>query len=177
MKVFVSASAGSADLVPRLADQLKSNGIDTSTSLSPSEAGTSPDSSAAMLQNLHSCDTFLLLIDSSRPRTPAQDMEWRASLEAAWSDSKKKLIPVLIGDVEVPNFVRSSVRPGEPIEAIRVKDPSRDWSDVTTQLVKVFKDEASLGSIAQNFNSTAQDRAAQKKRLDYLKSAAEKFKS
>ena len=180
MKVFIShshASGGNEKLVSDLVDQLKSIGITTSTGVSSSETAEGPSSNAALLhQDLQTCDKVLLLIDSARPRTAWQDLEWRASLEAVWTDPRKKLIPVLIGHVEVPNFVRSSVRPGEAIEAIRVEDLKRDWSEVTTKLVKAFKDEASLESVAENFNSTTQDRAAQDERLSYVKSAAEKFK-
>jgi len=42
-----------------------------------------------------------------------QELEWQAALEAKWNDPEKNLIPVLIGQAEVPNFLRGVTSKGQ----------------------------------------------------------------
>jgi hypothetical protein len=177
MKVFISYphdSPSSKKLMVQLADRLNDCGITTWTGVSPEKTA---DPEAAVQQNhraLQSSDKVLLLVDTFYPKSKWEDRERRALLETAWSDPEK-LIPVLIGDVEVPTFLRSAVRPGKPFTAIRLEDPKRDWGDVVDKLVKVFNEHAALSTVAKNFNSTKQDRAEQQERLSYVRETARHF--
>jgi hypothetical protein len=180
MKIFISyphSSAGSKKLVANLAEKLKGHGITAWTGLAPEQEASPVRSLSQIASDMVSCDKFLLVIDSAQPKTEAQDFEWRSSLEAVWSDSKKRLIPILIGDVEMPNFIRSAVPAGQPVEAIRIDDPRRDWSQVADKLVSVLEERSDLSTVAQNFSSTEEDRAQQNERLAYVKSTAQAFKA
>ena len=177
MKVFISyahASAASKKLVSRLADKMREHGISAWADVA-SAPGLEP--TETLRRSIASCDKFVLLIDSAQAKSEAQDFEWRTSLEAVWSDPQKRLIPILIGDVEVPNFVRSTVRAGEPVEAIKIEDPKRDWDEVSDKLVRALGEQGDLDAVAQKFNSIEADRARQQERLTYLKNTAESFKA
>jgi hypothetical protein len=177
--VFISHSGSGGlglKLVSELVDKLKAEGIAAAWT-DPSQDRPGGGTTFSYLDDMiNSADYVLVFVDSMEPKTSTQDGEWRASLEAAWSDPKKRLIPVLVGDVGVPNFIRSSLAPGQSIEAVRVQDPKRDWNDVADKLVRVFQEKTDLGTVAQSVNSTQEDRARQHERLEYLKSTARTFK-
>jgi len=177
MKVFISHpfSPAGKKLVSDVAEKVKGSGITVQTSGELQQA--SPSQSWSQLaSDLSSCDKFVVVIENAEPKTKAQDFEWRSCLEATWSDPSKLLIPVLIGDVKLPNFVRSAIPAGKAVEAIRIENPSRDWNQVADKLAMVLKEQTDFSTIAQNLSSTEEDRARQRERLAYLKSTAEVFK-
>lgn len=57
---------------------------------------------------VRSSDRVVLLLSKHRQRDPLQESEWQAALEAKWEDADKRIIPVVLGDAEVPSFVRST---------------------------------------------------------------------
>ncbi len=177
MDVFISyrRSADARDLASNLAKVLGERGVSASFDEQPLK-GRESWSSTTIERAVRDADNILLLIDTGGEPSEFQESEWRTALEAVWTNPRKRLIPLLIGNAELPTFVRSSVRPGQSVHTFRMKDRRSDWNRVVDGLTSVFKKKANLFDVAQNVNTTEEDKVQQKKRLDYLKSAAQTFK-
>jgi len=65
-------------------------------------------------------DQFVLLFGKHRDRDRLQEQEWQAALEASWDDASKKMIPVLLGDAELPSFVRGAAGSGRSSMGLHV---------------------------------------------------------
>lgn len=126
-------------------------------------------------QAIHNADDIILLITPGGGLSEWQQAEWRAAIEAVWKG--KQLIPVLIGDAEIPGLVRSTVGPGQPVQVLRIVDLQRDWDREVDRLVQVLTKKLTWKDVAQNFSSTEEDKARQKQWFDDLKAVAETFKT
>lgn len=170
MNVFISHSRSEVALARTLAKALEANGV--AVSLDTASCPPGELLSDAIERSVADADSILLLVGAESEPSLSQ----QAVLKAAWTSPTKRLIPLLIGNARLPNFVRSAVRSGDTIQAIRIRDPRRDWQKVVGELVDVLLHRADLKKFAQNLNTTAEDRAQQKERLAYLRRAAETFK-
>lgn len=76
---------------------------------------------------IRSAEAVIVLIASNATPTKYQGVEWSATLECYWADRTKSLIPVLIGDAELPSFVAR-------FQALRLPDATSGWSAVIQAL-------------------------------------------
>jgi TIR domain len=114
LKVFISSSAEGASLARRLAKDLEQRGFLTDL---PSRDLAEGVDYAQLDQRVAEAGAFLVLAEPN-PRCSAMlQREWFAILnEASGLTKKKKLIPLVLGDGEPPNFLKNW-------QVLHVRDP------------------------------------------------------
>jgi hypothetical protein len=118
-------------------------------------------------------NNIIVFVGPHQEPDAAQSREAEAVLQAVWDDPSKRVIPILMGDVEPPGFVRSAA--GGEIHAIRVANPRRDFKKAVNDLLKVLKDGAPLEDVAETIDTKSEDNARQQRRLSYIQGVAERF--
>lgn len=106
---------------------------------------------------------FLILVSPTSYATSWQEAEWRAALTKVWSDSEKRLIPVLVGGTEPPPFLRSWV-------SLKV-DPAAEpatWTSRVLQALRSARNEAVHGL-------SDKDLGRRQLRLDEISRAAQEL--
>jgi hypothetical protein len=58
---------------------------------------------------IENAQSFVILVAPKSQGTPWQEAEWRAVLTKAWTDSEKRVLPVVVGSSESPPFLRNWV--------------------------------------------------------------------
>lgn len=104
LRVFLSHSADSADLANRLRGFLEDNRCQAIAR--PRELPLGALWRDALLKSVASADRFVLIIDHSP--SDVERFEWRTALQASWSADDKWIVPVFMGGVEAPAFLRDS---------------------------------------------------------------------
>jgi hypothetical protein len=119
MRVFLSYSAADRKLAERLRDELSRDGLSIWTGTqSRAETGWQQQIEEA----IRSADDILILVGPKSSDDAAQQLTWRVALEAAWQDSHKRLIPILLRDAALPRFVFGDAAGGET-PVVRILDP------------------------------------------------------
>lgn len=103
--VFISYSADAKKLAERLAGSLQEEGVATWSdfeNVSPGERLYD-----RLQQALDQAKFYVIGVGSRNIMRDWQDQEWQGALERTWTDPDKRIIPVLVGDVEAPAFLRN----------------------------------------------------------------------
>jgi hypothetical protein len=170
MQVFISYSSGSKKWAHRLADALSNNGIKPlldDEKLKPGVAW-----QAEIEKAVKSSNSVVGLFDPSAQDDPSQRWKWAEILDLILEEQERPLIPILLHDAEMPGFLHS-------VQAIRVKDPSREWDEAVESLVEVLKKKKKLDDVKLVETVTVSEKAKseQRKRLHYIGMVAESQKS
>ena len=104
MKVFLSYGHGSAAQAGQLAARLAAEGIQPVDPTPRLEAG--EDWSAAIERDLQSADAFVFVLEPGAERDVRLQEQWRSAIQQSWSGPAKPMIPVLVGDAQLPGFLR-----------------------------------------------------------------------
>lgn len=120
MHAFLSYSASDRKLAERLRDELSRDGLSISTFDSRQKAGIEWQREIEPL--IRSADDILILVGPRSSADKAQQLEWRAALQAVWQDPHKRLIPVLVRNAALPPFVFGDAA-GNQTKVIRLLDP------------------------------------------------------
>jgi len=127
--VAVSCSHASRRWAEKIAGQLEAEQfvvwLDT-TALKPGE-----DWNLKITQAIGAARAVVLVIDD-RPPDVWQRAQWSAALEASWNKPELQLVPILLGDAEIPSFLAGR-------QALRVRDPKNEWSEATRELVSLLR--------------------------------------
>ncbi len=118
---------------------------------------------------------FIVLVGMKDDPTERQRRERRATLGAVYANPDQRMIPLLLGDVELPVFVRTAALWTRPIPSIRVSDPSRDWDRAVADLLEILKGEADPRTKGEVIDTAVEDRRLWEERMDYLKRVAAEF--
>ena len=173
MSVFISYSGSEgAKLAERLNQILVQQGI--LTWFDKQDITPGKPFRATLEQAIRDADDIILLITPGSGASEWQRAEWQAAIEAVWKG--KRMIPVLVGQAEIPSFIRSTVGPGQSVQAFHIGD-QRDWDREVGRLVQVLTKKLDWKAVADNFDSTEEDKARQKQWLDDLKGVAKTFKT
>src|ERR1700733_7564794 len=97
----VSTSAKQADV---LANELRTLGI--STSIYGEEIQARDDWEQQIREGIKNARAVVFLVDPYWLSSEISKIESMTALELSWSDEGKILLPVLIGDVDPPSFLR-----------------------------------------------------------------------
>jgi hypothetical protein len=111
---------------------------------------------------------IVALIGPEAQMTERQSLERAIVLEAIWRDPGKRLVPLLVGDPELPSFVRAASNWTRRVVAIRVEDTLRDWDKAISDLVQVLKGEADPRERGELIDTLEEDRRLFHERLDYI---------
>lgn len=109
-KVFLSYARQDRRIAERLRTSLERLGCAVAD---PTRFDSDESFGSRMEEAVRSSDRVVLLLGKHRRRDPFQESEWQAALEAKWEDADKRMIPVLLGDAEVPSFVRGTAVAGD----------------------------------------------------------------
>jgi TIR domain len=129
-KVFISHSRAEQDVARQLSDVLRSHDFQP---WSTADLRLGADAMPEITQCLRSADAIVVLIGESSPDSDSVRREWAEALEHAWAhEGETALVPVVIGDADVPAFVRrrQPIRLDRPdaasleLVARHVEDPS-----------------------------------------------------
>ncbi len=125
-RIFLSYARADRDIAERLRMSLEAYGCIVHD---PAAAGGDLGGSRASVpyddleEAAQKSDQFVLLFGEHRDRDVVQEQEWQAALEATWEDASKKMIPILLGDAELPNFVRGAAGTGRSTMGLQVNGP------------------------------------------------------
>ena len=119
MDVFLSHSAADKKLAERLTKGLEGRGL--SVWLDEHELSPDSDWQHEIEKAIRSARNVVLLFDRQRKTDNVQEFTWRAALEAAWEDARKRLIPVLRRGADLPKFVLSGSA-GDDVRVVRLED-------------------------------------------------------
>ena len=166
-RVFISFSHSPHErgLVEKLIKELHAHQISTCSTAENLAAGVNWQRDVE--QAVKSADAVIILVDPKRAPDQRQQFEWRVALETQWEDPKKRLIPVLLGNAELPSFLSSR-------QALRVKAPKRDWGRAVEELVHVVNNELAEGG--EFVSVEREDPAKRRERLRYIEEAAHSMK-
>ncbi len=139
MDVFLSHSTADKKLAERLTKGLEGQGL--SVWFDGHELSPGSDWRHEIEEAIHSAKNVVLLIDRHREPDDVQDFTWRAALEAAWQDARKRLIPVLRRGAELPKFVLSGSS-GKAVPIVRLED-ARALRGVVESIVQLANGKAS----------------------------------
>jgi hypothetical protein len=192
MHVFLSYPAADRKLAERLRDELSRDGLSISAFDAKQREGVEWRKQVEPM--IRSADDILILVGPRSSPDEAQQLEWRAALQAVWQDPHKRLIPVLVRDAALPPFVFGDSA-GNETKVIRLHDPQdvrgaaeairkalrRDSSDVPSDVPKISSDEpgpkgTQSYSIGTKGDYSLEIEEARQERMQELKKAAERLK-
>lgn len=127
--VFVSYAADTKPLAEELTRALEQAGMHTWVDFKDLVPGQAWQSE--LERALDRADSILVLVSPNSRATPRQEAEWSTVLAKVWSDTGKRLIPVVVGDDEAPPFLRRYV-------PVRI-DPETNPSAWIEQVVRTLQ--------------------------------------
>lgn len=119
---------------------------------------------------------IVVLIGRKDDATERQRIAGAVALGAVYEDPNKRMVPLLLGDAELPIFVRTAAYWTRPIPAFRASDPARDWDRVVADLIEVLKSEADPRTKGEVIDTVEEDRRLRRERMAYLKKVAAELK-
>jgi hypothetical protein len=175
-QVFISASSRSAKWAAKLAEHLRQRGITPWLDLEQLQPGDVWRQRTE--QALRDCQYVITVFDSDENVDAAQRRVLTEVLNAIWDDRDKRLIPVLLRDARLPEFMQTAV-PATGVQAVRIAEPRTDLDEAATKLAEmVSHDKASRPSRFGEFIRPAKaNRREQARRLSYISGVADVLKS
>lgn len=105
--VLISNTSGTRPLAEQLTQALLEKGIQAWVGYKDLQFG--QQWLLELKRATENADLFLFLVDPKSHATPWQEAEWQFLLSKAWTDSGKRVLPVVIGSSEPPPFLRGWV--------------------------------------------------------------------
>ncbi len=176
MQVFISSSERSRTLARTLADALRERGI--APWVDTDELLPGDDWRRRTEEALRQSKYVVTLFDSSGVVSPFERRTLTEVVNAMWQDDSKRLIPILLRDASLPDFMHTTVEP-DGVQAIRVRDPRVEWRDAVDRVASIICEDNSLVDVdlGEVIRPAKGSRTAQAKRLSYIEGVAERLKS
>jgi hypothetical protein len=95
----------------------------------------------ALEDAIRAAPVLLVLVGKGAAPGPNQVAEWRLMLEAAWQDTSKRLIPVLLPGAVLPKFVSSGNR---DFKAVQIHDP-RNLAEAAQVVARTIRGQETSG--------------------------------
>ena len=105
--VLISNTSGTRHLVEELTQALLDKGIQAWAGFKDLQYG--QQWQVELERAIENAEVFLFLVDPQSRATPWQEAEWQFMLTKAWTNSGKRVIPVVLGSSEPPPFLRNWV--------------------------------------------------------------------
>ena len=132
MNVFISHSRVNSSAALRLCEELRQRGVDTWLDVRDLEPGAEWDESVAAA--IERADGFVFVIGPPGPGDRWQHFEWQEVVNREhYLDASKPLIPVLIGEPEVPGFLKTR-------QSHVLQDDPNSCKDIADAIVNALKD-------------------------------------
>jgi hypothetical protein len=129
MDVFISSSHIDKRWADKLTKAIEKHGLSTWVDSYNLQPGASWQDEIET--ELNSARAIVLLVGPRQPSEQMQHMVWRAALEESWSDSYKPLIPLLIRNAELPQFLS----PWKS-KALRLGRSQKDLDEIVNVLIE-----------------------------------------
>ncbi len=170
--VFIShASTETEGLRERFLPELKKALTDDGFSVWVGDEQLTPGGNwSEQIQNAMESSRVVLLIwepklKRGRQADPRANVQWEAAaLETLWSDPKKRVIPLVSGDVRIPSDLSS-------LPAIKIGDTPEERKRTIQKVVKAIK--APANAIKKSRTASLVKRAERQARLSYIEKAAQ----
>jgi hypothetical protein len=134
MHVFVSHSRVNSSAAFRLCDELRKRSVDTWLDARDLEPGVEWDQ--GVVSAIQGAAGFVFLIGPQGPGDRWQTFEWQQVVNHEYYlDPSKPLIPVLIGDPDVPGFLKTR-------QSLVLGDTPGSCEDVADRIVSALKNPA-----------------------------------
>ena len=164
MKAYLSYSREGMAPARRLSDALRQTGVEALDPLMNSGPG--QDWSEAIERAVDEADAMVFLVGPHTARETVLQRDWSMALERSWSYPDKPLIPVVLGDVELPAFLRDR-------QAIRA-EPEGDMSAAAAAIVQAMHGRELSFSLARSAFDPAQGQE-RKQRIEEIAQQADQL--
>ncbi len=165
-RIFISSPSGKSSVARKLANDLEARGFQ---SFVPSRDLQEGDDFAQIAWLISQSDAFLVIVEPKPKRSVKQEREWFAVLNEASDLTKgKRLIPVVLGEGEPPNFLKNW-------EALRLRAPgdSKQWHKLVEAISSALQSREKPKLMA--LNKSDLDRWS--RRLESIAETARQLKS
>ncbi len=156
--VFVSFSRRDEAAARSLIDELRRHEFSVSDGVGDFKADA--EWQQAVEKAIRSADAVIVILGGKAEPTKYQELEWSVILESHWADSKKLLIPVLLGDADLPSFLAS-------FQPLHLPDATGGWTPVI---------QALQGQVVKPEPIFVKDTAKLRERLKIVEEFAQRIK-
>ena len=101
-RVFLSHALADAELTRRLASEMRRSGIDVQT-IDDIPAGAKV---SAVQAALDAADIYVVVVSKDSGHSPQARFELSEALKRCWDDPGKRVVPVVVGEAELPGALR-----------------------------------------------------------------------
>jgi hypothetical protein len=131
MLVFISHSRLNGGAALKLCEKLEARGIKTWLDLREIDAGS--DWNARVTEAIRSATGFVFLIGPGNDFETSQRLEWQVIAEEEYYlDPDRPLIPILLGQAELPGFLKTR-------QALRINESSIDFDSLADKVAHAVK--------------------------------------
>lgn len=102
-RVFLSHALADAELTRRIASEMRHSGFDVQTI---DDAPPGAQLSEAVQAALDAADVYVVVVSMDSAHSPRARFELSEVLKRCWEDSGKRVIPVVVGEAELPGALR-----------------------------------------------------------------------
>jgi tetratricopeptide (TPR) repeat protein len=162
MKVFLSHGNASTAQAEQLTARLAAEGIQPVAATSMLQPG--ENWASAIDREAKSADAFVFMLEPGAERDAWLQDQWRSAIQQSWSGPAKPMIPVLVGDAQLPGFLRDH-------QAIRVESAD-DWNRVAGIVAASLRTEPAKEAAGP---AEAAQSAERRQRLDEIAQDATKL--
>ena len=176
MQVFISSSSRSAKLAAKLAEHLRQHGISPWLDLEELRPG---DLWRHKMEDaLRNCKYVVTIFDSNENVDAGQRRVLTEVLNAIWDDDGKRLIPVLLRDAKLPDFMHMA-GPEAGVQAIRIAEPRTGLDEAARKLADLVRDDKTLrdSGIGESIRPAKRNLRDYERRLSYINGVADALKS
>ncbi len=131
--VFISHTSQDHKLAKSLVRRLRAKEIDAYLAAEPATQGAEWQQKVEDI--IQEADAVVIIVDPEHTPNRYQQFEWNTVLEASWEDTRKRLIPLLLKDAELPAFLPSDQK------GLRVREPQKELNQTVKKLVDIIQDE------------------------------------
>jgi hypothetical protein len=130
MLIFISHSRENSPIALGLCNELRKQKVTTWLDMLDADPLRMKDDVAKAVEQ---ADAFVFIIGPTGPSDSAQRFEWQTVLEqAADQDSDKPLIPIVLGEAELPGFLNLR-------KAIELKSGPADFKELASRVIEILK--------------------------------------
>ena len=161
--VFISCAPQDHKLAKSLVKELRAHKIAVYPVVEPTTQGA--EWQQKVEKTIKGADTIVIIVDPEHTPCQYQQFEWSTALEASWEDSRKRLIPVLLKNAELPGFLSSDQK------GLRVPEPEEEWGQAVKELIHIILDETM--TTGETLITKEEVRRQQRARLQYIEKAVQ----
>ena len=122
-------------------------------------------------------DNIVVLAGRKDDATERQRNAGSVALGSIYENPDQRMIPLLLGDAKLPNFVRAAASwTQRPIPSLLIRDPSHDWDRVVSDLVEILQGKAEPQDKGQVIDTSEEDRRLWEERMEYMRQVIAEWK-